>query len=123
MDLWLTAGGQAIAERHQEVSLTLRPIGRTMVELFRTDSTSCWTDAPQKTIETKLENRMPAPYSQQMAGKEYRMTCAHAHARSVLPSQRQPTSHVPIRLELQPYQGIPSSCLIDQLESIGAHEA
>jgi hypothetical protein len=52
-------------------------MGRTTVECLRRDSYSCCADAPQKTTETKELKMKPAPYSQQTAGKEYRMTCAH----------------------------------------------
>ena len=50
-------------------------MGRTMVECLRRDSHSCCTEAPQNTTETNVENTKPAPYSQQMAGNEYRITC------------------------------------------------
>lgn len=70
-------------------------MGRTMVEFFRTDSTSCWTDAPQNTTETKVENRMPAPYSQQMAGKEYKMTYTCTCALSERLVQRATSELVP----------------------------
>jgi hypothetical protein len=49
-----------------------------MVECLRSDSHSCCTDAPQKTTDTNVENTKPAPYSQQMAGKLYKITCTHA---------------------------------------------
>ena len=54
-------------------------MGRTMVECLRRDSHSCCAEAPQNTTDTNVENTKPAPYSQQMAGKLYRITCAYAN--------------------------------------------
>ena len=60
----------------QRIKSTCSPMGRTMVECLRRDSHIVCTDAPQNTMDTNVEKMMPAPYSQQTAGNEYRITCA-----------------------------------------------
>jgi len=59
------------------------PSGRMTVEWRRSHSSSCCSGAPQNTTDTNELNTTPAPYSQQMAGNAYRITCT----RRALPAQ------------------------------------
>jgi hypothetical protein len=70
------AGATRGKEQAVAVGRACMPSGRMTVEWRRSHSSSCCSGAPQNTTDTNELNTTPAPYSQQMAGNAYRITCA-----------------------------------------------